>query len=163
VLAGSDSATLYLRTDQDAAAGRLVAVDLEAFASSGEVRWQEVVAESEHTLLDARAAGDRFILVYLADAQPLIIEIGLDGGSPRTVEVAGGGVVGLNGKRGDPEAFIGLSSVTSPTHSYLVDAGSAAVTSLVGLVQPGSDAFVPPNTVVERRTATRTVRRCRTS
>jgi hypothetical protein len=42
--------------------------------------------------LDARAAGDRFILVYLADAQPLIIEIGLDGGSPRTVEVAGGGV-----------------------------------------------------------------------
>ena len=80
MLAGSDSATLYLLTDQDAAAGRLVAVDLEAFASSGEVRWQEVVAESEHTLLDARAAGDRFILVYLADAQPLIIEIGLDGG-----------------------------------------------------------------------------------
>jgi prolyl oligopeptidase len=40
-LAGSDAATLYLRTDLDAEAGRLVAVDLEVFTNIGEVRWHE--------------------------------------------------------------------------------------------------------------------------
>jgi prolyl oligopeptidase len=152
-LAGSDGATLYLRTDLDAEAGRLVAVDLESFIDNGEVRWQEVVATSEHTLLNARAAGEGFILVYLADAQPRIVRISLDGSSPDQVEVVGGAVVGLNAKRGDPEAFIGLSSVTSPTHSYLIDARSAAMTSLAGLVPPADEAFVASPTVVERRTA----------
>ena len=45
--------------------------------------------------------------------------------------MAGGAVVGLNAERGDAEAFIGLSSVTSPTLSYLFEA-SRAVTSLDG-------------------------------
>ena len=153
VLAGSAAASIYLRTDFEAPAGRLVAADLDAFAETGPVRLQEVVAETEHTLLDARAAGDGFILVYLADAQPQITWIDLDGESARSVEMAGGAVVGLNAKRGDPEAFIGLSSVTSPTHSYLIAATSAAVTSLAGLVQPAAEAFEVPQTVTERRTA----------
>ena len=152
-LAGSDGARLYLRTDLDAEAGRLVAVDLESFIDSEEVRWQEVVAASEHTLLDAKAAGDGFILVYLADAQPRIMRVGLDGSSAQQVEVVGGAVVGLNAKRGDPEAFIGLSSVTSSTHSYLIETSSAAATSLAGLVQPADEAFAGPPTVMERRTA----------
>ncbi len=153
VSAGSDGAKLYLRTDLDAEAGRLVAVDLEDFEESGQYRLQEVVAESEHTLLDARSAGDGFILAYLADAQPRIIQVNLDGSSRRDVVVAGGAVVGLNAKRGDPEAFIGLSSVTSPTHSYLIDANSGAATSLTGLVQPSADEFTAPPTVTERHTA----------
>ena len=153
VLAGSEGATLYLRTDFEAEAGRLVAADLDAFQETGQVRWQEVAAESDHTLLHARAAGGGFILVYLADAQPQITWIDLDGASARSVDVAGGAVVGLNAKRGDPEAFIGLSSVTTPTRSYLIEAGSAVVTSLAGLVQPGADAVEVPETVMERRTA----------
>ena len=154
VLAGSDATTLYLRTDFEAAAGRLVAVDVDTFHSSGQVSWRQVVAEAEHTLLEARAAGEGFILVYLADAQPLVVQVGVDGASARTVDVAGGAVVGLNAKRGDPEAFVGLSSVTSPTQSYLIDAGSAAVTSLAGLVQPTSHAFAAPQVATERRIAT---------
>jgi prolyl oligopeptidase len=153
VLAGSDAARLHLRTDLEAEAGRLVAVDLDSFSDSGQVRWQEVVAESEHTLLDARAAGEGFILVYLADAQPRVIRVSLDGSSAQDVEVAGGAVVGLNAKRGDGEAFIGLSSVTSPSQSYLIESSTAAATSLAGLVQRGDEAFVPPQTVMERRTA----------
>jgi prolyl oligopeptidase len=154
VLAGSDGATLYLRTDLDAEAGRLVAVDLETFTDSGEARWQQVVAESEHTLSDARAAGDGLILVYLADAQPLIIEVSLDGASDRILQVPGGAVVGLNARLGDHEAFVGLSSVTAATHSYLIDTGSNVVSSLAGLVQPGPDSFVAPEIVIERHTAT---------
>ena len=152
-LTGSDGATLYLRTDLDAEAGRLVAVDLESFIGSGELDCHEVIAASEHALLDARAAGDGFILVYLADAQPQIIWVNLDGLSAQQVEVEGGAVVGLNAKRGDPEAFIGLSSVTSPTHSCLIETSSAAATSLSGLVQPAEEAFDAPPTVMERRTA----------
>ena len=153
ILVGSDGATLCLRTDVDAEAGRLVAVDVEDFEKTGQVRWQEVIGEAEHTLLDARAAGDGFILVYLADAQPRIVQVSLDGSSARDVDVAGGAVVELNGKRGDPEAFIGLSSVTSATHSYLIKTSSAAVTSLAELVQPTDDTFAAPQTVVERRIA----------
>ena len=153
MLAGCDATTLYLRTDLDAEAGRLIAVDLESFNDSGQLDWHEVVAESEHTLLDARAAGDGFILVYLADAQPRIIRVSLDGLAAQQIDVAGGAVVELNAKGGDPEAFIGLSSVTSPTQSYLIETGSAAATSLAALVQPADDTFAPPQTVMERRTA----------
>jgi prolyl oligopeptidase len=153
VLAGSDLTTLYLRTDLDAEAGRLVAVDLEVFEDSEQVSWREVVAVSEHTLLDARAAGEGFILVYLADAQPRIIRASLDGSSLQDVEVDGGAVVGLNARRSDPEAFIGLSSVTSATHSHLIKISSATLTSLAELVQPTNEPFTAPETVVERRTA----------
>jgi prolyl oligopeptidase len=153
-LAGCDGSTLYVRTDLDAESGRLVAVDLEVFIDSGELQSHDVVAESEATLLDARAAGDGFILVYLADAQPRIIWVSLDGRSAQQVDVVGGAVVGLNARRGDPEAFIGLSSVTSPTHSYVIATSSAAATSLAGLVQPAGEAFVAPPTVVEPRRAT---------
>ena len=153
VLAGSDGATLYLRTDLEAEAGRLVAVDLDSFLDGEPVRWREVVPESDHTLLDARAAGDGFILVYLADAQPSVIRVSLDGSSAQQLDVAGGAVVGLNAKRGDSEAFIGVSSVTSPTRSYLIETSSAATTSLGGLVQPGDDTFAATPTVVERHTA----------
>ncbi len=151
--AGCDGSTLYLRTDLDAEAGRLVAVDLEVFIDGVELQWHDVVAVSEDTLLDARAAGDGFVLVYLTDAQPRIIWVSLDGQSPQQVDVVGGAVVGLNAKRGDPEAFIGLSSVASPTHSYVIATSSAAATSLAGLVQPTGEAFVAPPTVMERRTA----------
>jgi prolyl oligopeptidase len=154
-LAGSDASTLYLRTDLDAEAGRLVAVDLDTFTASGEIIWQEVVAQSEHTLSGAKASGDGFILIYLADAQPLIIQTGLDGSSPRVVDLpSGGAVVGLNAKRGDPEAFVGLSSVTSATHSYLIDTPTSTATSLKALVQPGPEEFLPPEIVMERRAAT---------
>jgi len=153
VLAGSDAGIVYLRTDLEAKSGRLVAVDLANFVDSGEVHWQEVVAESEHTLFEARAAGDGFLLGYLADAQPLIVNVGVDGGSPRIVEVPGGAVVGLNAKRGDHEAFAGLSSVTSATVSYLIDTGSSEVISLAGLVQPRAEKLTAPETVVERRWA----------
>jgi prolyl oligopeptidase len=153
VLAGSDAGIVYLRTDLEAEAGRLVAVDLANFVDSGEVRWYEVVAESEHTLVKARAAGDGFLLCYLADAQPVMVNVGLDGDSPRIVEMHGGAVVGLNAKRGDREAFVGLSSVTSPTVSYLIDTGSSEVASLAGLVQPRAEKFTAPEIVVERRWA----------
>jgi len=152
-LAGSDASILYLRTDLDAEAGRLVAVDLESFSDGREISWYEVLAQSEHTLSDARAAGDGFILIYLTDAQPLVVNVGLDGGSPQIVDVTGGAVVGLYAKRGDPEAFVGLSSVTTPTRSYLIDTGSSAATSLAGLVQQRPEV-VAPETVVERRVAT---------
>ena len=153
-LAGSDGSTLYLRTDLDAEAGRLVAVDLEAFTDSAEISWHEVVAGSEHTLSEARAAGDGFLLLYLDDAQPLIVKVGLDGGSSEIVEVPGGAVVGLNAKRSDPEAFVGLSSVTLATHSYLIETGSSTVTSLAKLVQPSPKPFLAPETVMERQVAT---------
>jgi prolyl oligopeptidase len=152
-LAGSHGAMFFLRTDLDAEAGRLVAIDLHNMPATGQVQWREVIGKSEHTLLDARAAGDGFILTYLADAQPLIIEVGLDGGSPRIIEVPGGAVAGLNAERGDHEAFIGLSSITSPTHSYLIDVGSG-VTSLAGLIPQGPDSLVAPTVVIERHTAT---------
>jgi prolyl oligopeptidase len=142
---------LYLRTDLEAEAGRLVAVDLDSFLDSEPIRWREVVPESDHTLLDARAAGDGFILVYLADAQPRVIRVSRDGLSAQPLDVVGGAVVGLNAERGDSEAFIGVSSVTSPTRSYLIETSSASTTSLTGLA--GDDTFAATPPVLERHSA----------
>ena len=154
VLAGSDGATLYLRTDLEAEAGRLVAVDLDSFIDSGQVRWQEVVAESEHTLLDARAAGDGFILVYLADAQPRVIRVSLDGSSSSGCR-GGWGCGGraecqARRRRGVHRPVIGhLANAELSDRDQLSRCDFARRIWCSRVTRPSS----PPQTVMERRTA----------
>jgi prolyl oligopeptidase len=151
-LVAIDGATLYLRTDLDAERGRLVGVDLDD-AAAGTVTWHEVIAETDDTLIEIHAAGDGFVAVHLRDAQPRITRYGHDGGLLGAVELFGGAVVAVNAHPDDAEAFLGLSSVTSPTMSYRVDVASGEIRPLPELVR-GGGAFVPPEVSVQRRRAT---------
>ena len=132
VVAGSSGSTLYLQTDLNAERGRVVGVDLDQFSGTGPDEWPEVLAESADTLSMARLAGEGLIAVYLADAQPQVRRFGLDGPITASSPSTGGAVLGLNGEPGDPECFLGLSSVTSPTQSYRLQADSGDLTPLAG-------------------------------
>jgi prolyl oligopeptidase len=113
-----------------------------------------VVGETEHTLMGVEAAGDGFLALYLADAQPLIRRFGLNGTDRGQVDVPGGAVVLANGEPGDVECFLGLSSVTSPTLSYRIDMATGEVTPLPDLIPAVAGTFTPPDVRVERRSAT---------
>jgi prolyl oligopeptidase len=154
VLAGAVGSTLYLRTDLNAERGRVVRVDLNGPAIGDPADWPEVLAESADTLSMVRLAGDALVAVYLVDAQPEVRRFGLDGADLGRVAVTGGAVLALNGEPGDPECFIGLSSVTSPTQSYRLDLDSGELTPLPDLVPAGSADFTAPEVRVERRRAT---------
>jgi prolyl oligopeptidase len=147
----SEGSLLYLRTDLDAERGRIVQVDLEQPPAAGMAEFQEVVGESEHTLMAVEAVGDGFLALYLADAQPLTRRFSLDGTDLGEVEVPGGAFVAAYGEPGDPECFLGMSSVTSPTVSYRIDSDTGDVVPLPELVPAATAAFVPPDVVVERR------------
>jgi prolyl oligopeptidase len=151
---GSAGSQLYLRTDLDAERGRIVRVDLTKFATTGTPEFEEVVGEAEHTLMAVEAVGDGFLALYLADAQPLVRRFGLDGTDRGEVDVPDGAVVAVNGEPGDVECFLGLSSVTSPTLSYRIDAETGEITALPELVPAAATTFTPPDVVVQRRSAT---------
>jgi len=149
-LVGSAGGTLHLFTDDDAERGRLVAVDLDAVDPGRDPVWREVVAETEHTLVEVVAAGEGFVAVHLVDAQPQVSRYDGRGGLLGVVDLPGGAVVALHGHAGDDEVFVGVSSVVSPTTAYALDAASGALTPLPELVPPAATPFTAPEVEVER-------------
>ncbi len=142
---------LWLQTDLDAPRGRVVSCPIVAGDPTPELT--EVVAEAESTLAAAVAVGDLLVTETLVDVTPQLDRWGLDGSHRGRVEVAGGAVVGISGEPGDPEGFVGLSSVTSPTRAYRVDVATGAVEPLDDLVAADPDGWAPPATRTVRRAA----------
>lgn len=147
-----DGDRLVLFTDNAAPRGRLVSCDLADFRRTGVPALTELVAERDATLLSATPAGDGVLTVSLVDAQPEVELHALDGTPARRIGITGGAVVGVNAEAGQDEAFVGMSSVTSPTTSYLVDVPTGRVRALPELVPAGTGATVPEITI-ERLTA----------
>ncbi len=149
-----DGTTVFVRTDLDAARSRLVRLDLDQLHLTGSVDWKEVVPESEHTLVEVVAVGDGFIVMHLIDAQPRLTRIGPDGTVRGPIDVSGGALIGLNAHAHHDEAFIGFSSVTSPTQSFRLDAGTGDIVALPELITAAASDFTPPEIRIERRRAT---------
>lgn len=148
----ADETSVLVLTDLDATRGRVVSLDLEVARVGGTQEPTEVVAEQEGTLIEATAAGEHLLLVSLLDAQPVLTRHALDGTSLGAVPVPGGALVGVDAHADEPEVFVGMSSVTSPTRAYLVGADDGSVRPL-DLVR-GEQTFTPPEIRVERRRAT---------
>ena len=148
----TDGDHLYVRTDHEAPLGKVVRIDLATLADDG-LKTEDVVPESDSALWHAQGAGDEILTIHLVDAQPRITRYGLDGIERGVVAVEGGKVVELNSEAGDPEVFVGMSSVTSPLTAYRVDLSDGSVTELTGLA-PGEATWTPPAVVTERRRAT---------
>ncbi|MGI8700298.1 MAG: prolyl oligopeptidase family serine peptidase [Nocardioidaceae bacterium] len=148
---------LWLQTDLDAPRGRIVSCPILAGDPTPELT--EIVAEGASTLAAAVAVGDLLVTETLVDATPQLDRWALDGTHQGRIAVTGGAVVGIIGEPGDPEGFVGLSSVTSPTRAYALDVTSGAVEPLDDLVRPNRDAasegdWTPPETRTVRRAAT---------
>jgi len=150
----TDGPSVVVQTDLDAERGRLVTVDLERLAATGQAEWVELVPERDATLLEVTAVRDGYLAAYLADAAPQLRRFDRTGRDLGAVPVTGGALVALNGRADSTECFVGLSSVTVPTRSHRVDTASGEVTPLPDLVPAAEDAFAPPAVTTHRRSAT---------
>ncbi|HEY5980853.1 MAG TPA: prolyl oligopeptidase family serine peptidase [Microlunatus sp.] len=146
---------LYLETDLDAPRGRIVWTAPAAPAGAdGRPVLTEVYRPGEDTLLAVEAVGGGLAVATSADVRPVVQVLELDGTVRHRLELAGGSLVGLDGRADDHDLFVGLSSVTAPTTAYRVDTRTGEVEPLADLV-PTSSAEVPdPVIMVERRRAT---------
>ncbi|GAB2657780.1 prolyl oligopeptidase family serine peptidase [Kribbella swartbergensis] len=134
---------LVLRTDRDAPRGRVVLASLDG-------TFTDLIPEGDSTLQAVRGTASGLATVTLVDAQPVLTLYELDGSGARVVDAPGGGVVGLNASPEYDELFVGLSTPTDPTLSYVVSASTGAVRALPELVR-GSGGFTSPTITVERR------------
>ena len=153
----SNGSKIILYTDHEANNGRVVEVDLDDFERTGELRLHELIAESENAVLGIDAAGDELIIVRMIDATPKITRYALDGTKLGDVDVPGGSVTALWSKPEEPEWFIGMSTITSPSLAYRVEAGSGVVEPLPDLAPAMPPAFgsrfTPPTYHQHRRRA----------
>lgn len=150
----SAGSRLYFSTDLGAPRGRIVSVDLDTFTATGALDLVEVVPERAGTLLGAQAVGEALVTVSLQDAQPVLTRYDRSGVELGRLDIPGGALVEINGRPGDPEGFVGMSSVTAPTVAYRFDADTGEVTELPGLVRGDTSTFAPPHLRHERRAAT---------
>jgi prolyl oligopeptidase len=134
---------LVLSTDLDAPRGRVVTSDLDG-------NFTDLIPEGEGALQAVRGTSTGLAVLSLIDAQPVLSLHDLDGGNARIVPIPGGGVVGLNASTKHDEVFVGLSSTTDPTASYVVSAASGESRALPELVPAGA-GFSSPEITVTRR------------
>ena len=83
-LVTNSGSVFYLVTDDGAGRRRLVSVDLE---NPGREHWQEVVGETEDTLVSARSFGGRLVCHYLRHASSLLRVHELSGELVREIPV----------------------------------------------------------------------------
>lgn len=108
---GNVGRTFYFSTTEDAARGRIVAVDLDAGWSAA----RTVVAESSDTIDAARISAGRLVVTYLRDVANRLAVFGLAGRPQGEIALPGLGAVGaVGGKFKDPEVFVSFSSFLYP-------------------------------------------------
>ena len=138
---------LVVRTDKDAANGRLVTVDVRellskppgtpsttpAVAPPGmpaatalpKPDWKTLVPEASDALVAATAVGGRYVLSYLRDASTLVRVHAADGRLQRELALPGVGTAsGFSGRWNDAETFFSFTSLINPADIYRLDASS---------------------------------------
>ncbi|GAA0616006.1 S9 family peptidase [Kribbella sandramycini] len=136
---------LVLQTDRDAPRGRVVRSGFDGV-------FTDLIPEGESTLQAVRPTASGLVTLTLVDAAPVVTLYSLDGSGATPVNVAGGAVVGLTSSTKNDELFVGLSTTTDPTLSYVVSAATGDVRALPELVR-GSGGFTSPEITVTRQIA----------
>jgi prolyl oligopeptidase len=118
-VAGNEGSIFWIHTDRDAPLGRVLRLDL---ARPDSANWNEIVPESEHTLLAANVIGGRLVCQYLKEAHSQVKIFSLDGSIEKEVDLPEiGTVVGFDGRQDDPETFFMLTSFTDPGTVFRYD------------------------------------------
>ncbi len=119
---GKDGSTLFVKTDNQAPRGRVVAVEMN---NPRPEAWREVIPESEHTLTGVGLVGERFVVQTMRDAHSHVAIHDLKGAHVRDVELPGIGTAsGFGGKRTDTETFYSYTSFLTPGTIYRYDIAS---------------------------------------
>ncbi|AZI42404.1 S9 family peptidase [Deinococcus psychrotolerans] len=122
---GNDGPVFYFLTDDAAPMGRLISHHLE----TGERR--EIVAESQHRLLEVLMVEGGFVLHTLADASSRLSVVDRQGQNAQPVTLPGLGTVGsLSGHTDQSEVFLVFTSFLSPAASYQLNTENGELTVL---------------------------------
>jgi prolyl oligopeptidase len=115
----NDGATFWLRSDEGAPRGKVVAVDLNRPEKSA---WKTLIPEAKETLQGVGTLGGMFAASYLKDAQTQVKFYDLTGKFVRDAELPGiGTAAGFGGKRDDHETFYAFTTFSSPAAIYRYD------------------------------------------
>ena len=115
---GNDGSKFYFRTDKNAERGRIVSVDV----LDKNLKWTEIVAQTDETLQSANFINNQFVGDYLKDAYTQFRIYDTNGKFVRRVELPGIGTAGgFAGKRTDTETFYTYSSFNAPPTIYRYD------------------------------------------
>ncbi|MCA9648893.1 MAG: S9 family peptidase [Myxococcales bacterium] len=116
---GNDGPVFYLRTDDGAPRGRLVAIDTRKPAAEGQ---RELVPQVEQTLRGADMVGNTFVLSYLEDAHARVRLFDRKGKAAGEIELPGiGTVYPGRGRRSGSELFYMFSGFATPGSIYRYD------------------------------------------
>ena len=125
---GNDGEKLYFHTDFDAPRSRLIAVKI---SEPQRADWQEVIPQADEVLQDVNFVGERFISLYLKDAQTQVKVCDTAGKLLREVDLPGiGSAGGFGGRREDRETFYWFTSYTAPATIYRYDVETGKSTLL---------------------------------
>jgi len=123
----NDGPVFYLKTNESAPMGRVIAID------SGEPdrnRWRELIAERGSALRAVSYVGAEFIASYLKDARSQVLVYGRMG-EPREIALPGlGSASGFSGRSDDSETFYDYSSFSTPPSVYRYDVSTGVSTLL---------------------------------
>ncbi len=136
--------TLYLRTNEKAPRGKIMAVDLTRPARK---HWRTVVAESRDAMQGAFVAGGQLVVEYLHDATSQVRIHDLNGHLRRTMPLPGLGTVSnLVGFAEDHDLFFSFTSYLQPTSVYRYDVKRATLATFFAPKLP-----IRPQDLVQRQ------------
>lgn len=123
----NDGPLLYIFTDDDAPAGRLIAIDLRQPERD---HWVELIPERKDAALQSvSSVGEVFIAKYLKDVLPEVLVYNRLGTKLRDVPMKElGSASGFGGRRSATSTFYSLSSYTNPGRIYRYDLASGEST-----------------------------------
>jgi prolyl oligopeptidase len=112
-LLGNDGRTLYIRTNDGAPMGKIVAVNL---SKPEPENWITIIPEGLTALRSAAMAGNYFFLTTMEDAASVVRQYDLNGHIVRMLDLPGLGTASVSpGLRSAGEVFYGYSSLTRPS------------------------------------------------
>lgn len=116
---GNDGSTFYVRTDDGADRGRIVAIDLGRPEREG---WLTVVPEADDVLEGAVMLQDELVCLVLHDASHRLRRFSTQGEARGEITLPTlGSVDALHAERGDNELFYSFTSFLTPSHPYRFD------------------------------------------
>lgn len=123
---GSKGSIAFFMTDREAPRKRIVSIDLSRPATP---EWKTVVPQSADTIVSAKLAGGKLVVLSLHDAVSRLNTYTLEGEPAGTLKLPGLGAVPetLQGSADDSELLFGYSSFNQPQTPYRADLKSNRV------------------------------------